>query len=102
MAADLLHSLDTPERMNLIPAEVSCFPPHMRTTSIRIGAVAALGSIALLLATPAYAYVDPGTGGMLVQLVTGGVAGLAVLGRLYWLKIRSRLFKDPSGARPRE
>jgi hypothetical protein len=35
-------------------------------------------------ATPAYAYVDPGSGGMLVQLLLGGVAGLAVIVRLYW------------------
>jgi len=35
-------------------------------------------------ATPAYAYVDPGSGGMLVQLLLGGVAGVAVIVRLYW------------------
>jgi hypothetical protein len=35
-------------------------------------------------ASPAYAYVDPGSGGMLVQLLLGGVAGVAVIVRLYW------------------
>ena len=39
-------------------------------------------------------YVDPGTGGMLVQLVTGGVAGLLVLGRLMWTRVRNRFRKD--------
>ena len=36
---------------------------------------------------PAWAYVDPGVGGMLVQLLLGGVAGLAVIMRLYWEKV---------------
>jgi hypothetical protein len=42
-------------------------------------AIAVLCAGALLTASPAYAYIDPGTGGMLVQLLTGGVAGLLVL-----------------------
>jgi hypothetical protein len=33
---------------------------------------------------PAYAYLDPGTGSMILQLLLGGVAGLALAGRLYW------------------
>lgn len=37
-----------------------------------------------ICATPAYAYVDPGSGGMLIQLALGGVAGAAVIVRLYW------------------
>jgi hypothetical protein len=49
---------------------------------------------ALLTATPAYAYVDPGTGGMLVQLVTGGVAGLAVLAKLYWSRVKAIFVKS--------
>jgi len=38
------------------------------------------------LAEPAYAYVDPGTGSMLVQMIIAGVAvGFTTLG-LYWSK----------------
>ncbi len=46
--------------------------------------------------TPAHAYLDPGTGSMILQVVLGGVAGAAVAGRFYWdrlltmLGIRSR------------
>ena len=40
-------------------------------------------------ASPAYAYIDPGTGGVLVQLLTGGLAGLLVLAKLYSEKIRA-------------
>ena len=45
-------------------------------------------SAAMLLvaasATPAYAYLDAGTGSMILQLLLGGVAGLAMVGKLYW------------------
>ena len=50
----------------------------------------------MLIATPAYAYVDPGTGSMLVQLVTGGVAGFLVLLRLYWTRLKARFGGKPA------
>jgi hypothetical protein len=34
-----------------------------------------------------FAYLDPGTGSMLVQLVVGGVAAAAVAAKLYWHRI---------------
>ena len=43
---------------------------------------------ALRLDTPAYAYLDPGTGSMLVQLLLGGFAGVLVVGKLYWHRVR--------------
>ncbi len=30
------------------------------------------------------AYIDPGSGSMLLQVLLGGVAGVAVLARLFW------------------
>jgi len=38
-------------------------------------------------ASPAFAYVDPGSGAMLTQLLLGGAAGLIVLLRLYWNRL---------------
>ncbi len=38
-------------------------------------------------ATPAYAYLDPGTGSMLLQLMLGGVAGVLVVGKLYLRRV---------------
>lgn len=38
--------------------------------------------------SPAYAYLDPGTGSMLVQLLLGGVAGALVIGKLYWSRFK--------------
>lgn len=58
---------------------------------MNIGAVVSLALIAFFMAVPAYAYVDPGTGGMLTQLLTGGVAGLLVLSRLYWSRLRDTM-----------
>ena len=33
------------------------------------------------------AYLDPGTGSMLVQLVVGGVAAIAVTAKFYWRRL---------------
>ena len=44
----------------------------------------------------AHAYIDPGTGGMLLQLLAGGVAGALVILKLYWHRFKagfSRLFR---------
>jgi hypothetical protein len=61
----------------------------------RVKSIVVLTGICLLMATPAYAYVDPGTGSLLVQIVTGGVAGLFVLGRLWWSRIKDKFGKKP-------
>lgn len=45
--------------------------------------------LALLLTQPAYAYLDAGSGSMMLQLLLGGFAGLALIAKLYWEKIRS-------------
>lgn len=67
---------------------------------MRIGAISFLAATVLLMAVPAQAYIDPGTGGMLTQLITGGVAGLAVLVRLYWSRIAGFFRRSPSPADP--
>ena len=38
---------------------------------------------------PSYAYLDPGTGSMLLQVILGGVAAVAVAIKLFWYKIRA-------------
>ena len=40
---------------------------------------------------PAYAYMDPGTGSLLLQGLLGGIAGAAVFIRIYWHKLASWL-----------
>ena len=48
------------------------------------------------LTRQAQAYIDPGVGGMLIQLLLGGIAGIAVIMKLYWERIRD-LFKRLTG-----
>jgi hypothetical protein len=50
-------------------------------------------ALALVFAaeTQVDAYLDPGSGSMLVQLLLGGVAGAAVIVKLGWHRLRARL-----------
>lgn len=52
--------------------------------------------LSLGTASPAMAYLDPGTGSMILQLVLGGVAGALVILKLYWARLKS-LFVRPQG-----
>lgn len=51
--------------------------------------------ISLVMVNRAYAYIDPGTGSMIVQAVIAGVAMVSVSIGIFWRRIRSffgRLF----------
>ncbi len=37
----------------------------------------------------AQAYLDPGTGSMILQLLLGGIAGMAVVLKLYWHRVKA-------------
>jgi hypothetical protein len=52
-----------------------------------------------LLLTPtsqAHAYLDAGTGSMVVQALLGGIAGIAVLIKMYWRHLLGFLTKNRS------
>lgn len=51
----------------------------------RLSYLVALG---IALPTPAFAYLDPGTGGMLLQLLVGAIAGSIVFLRLKWTQVK--------------
>jgi len=42
-----------------------------------------------------WAYLDPGTGSMILQLLLGGIAGAAIVLKLYWQRFLN-LFKGKS------
>lgn len=63
------------------------------TTAIRRLAAAAL--MLAFATTPAWAYLDPGTGSMLLQLLIGGVAGSLFVVKLYFGRLKSFLFRRP-------
>lgn len=44
----------------------------------------------VLLAAPLYAYIDPGAGSLLLQLIIGGVAGAFITLKLFWGRLRNR------------
>jgi hypothetical protein len=59
-----------------------------------------VGAVMLTFATPAQAYIDPGAGGLLVQLITGGVAGALILVRMYWRRLVDRVKGKSKTAAP--
>jgi hypothetical protein len=56
-------------------------------------------------AAPAHAYLDPGTGSMILQVLLGGFAGVALAGKLYWRRflvmIGARSETDAAGDQPK-
>ena len=38
---------------------------------------------------PAFAYLDPGTGSIILQVLLGGAVGVLVIAKLYWRRIKS-------------
>ena len=52
-----------------------------------ISILAFLGA-GLCYATPAFAYLDPGTGSIILQGLIATIAGLLVAGRLYWERVK--------------
>lgn len=56
---------------------------HLR--SARLAEPVALSTVFIVTwaAAPAHAYLDPGIGSMMLQLMLGGVAGAMVVGKLY-------------------
>lgn len=56
---------------------------------------------------PAHAYLDPGTGSIILQLLLGGVAGGVVIAKLYWQRVtsffkRDRKAPEAAPSQPRE
>ena len=52
----------------------------------------------------AFAYLDPGSGSMILQILAGGVAAVAVTARLYWNRILKflRIRKDEEVVEPKQ
>jgi len=47
---------------------------------------------------PALAYLDPAAGSLILQVILGGLAGLIVLLKLYWRRLRGLLgFAEDGG-----
>ena len=46
---------------------------------------------------PAHAYLDPGSGSMMVQLLLAGFAGLAIAAKVFWRRIKSFFTRSKDG-----
>jgi len=60
--------------------------------------VAVSAGFLLVSHSTAHAYIDPGTGGMLLQLLLGGIAGSLVIIKLYWHRLRQAVGRLFGGA----
>lgn len=47
----------------------------------------------LLVARPAYAYIDPGTGSMLIQILVVALATVAVFFRSIWTRLTNLFYR---------
>ncbi|MFH1724556.1 MAG: hypothetical protein ABII00_08040 [Elusimicrobiota bacterium] len=73
--------------------------PRRRRITPRIRTTAPLGASSLLwaplvlatAASSARAYIDPGSGSMMLQLLLAGAAGLLVLVKLFWRRVAALL-----------
>jgi len=45
-----------------------------------------------LMIHDAYAYIDPGTSSMFIQVIVGVLVGLGITIKIYWEKIKFKLF----------
>lgn len=43
----------------------------------------------LIIASPAYAYLDPGTGSVLLQSILAGIASVFAVLRIYWQRVKN-------------
>jgi len=48
----------------------------------------------------AWAYLDPGTGSMILQLLLGGIAGVAMILKLYWHRLITFFKGKPTNTPP--
>ncbi len=74
-------------------------------STMNAGAIIALAIAVVAAPRAAYAYLDPGTGSMILQIVVAGVAAAAFMVKTQWRAIKQRLFRrgdesEPPGSDP--
>jgi hypothetical protein len=69
--------------------------------TVRLALRAVLVLLAVLsLASPAYAYLDPGTGSMLVSAVIGVVAAVGLALKMFWYRVTGLFRGKKDGGEP--
>ena len=62
----------------------------------------AAGLLMGIAVVPAHAYLDPGTGSILLQLLLGGVAGFLVIIKLNWYSLKQTFGQFTRRLRPKQ
>lgn len=60
-------------------------PRLLSSPGCRLVGITAVG---LMLSVPAYGYIDPGTGSLIIQSIIGAIAAIGVTMKIYWHKIK--------------
>jgi hypothetical protein len=90
--SDILTGLSHVERLFTAPTLRETDSLASSSQMSRLIRPALLTSLSVLLfQAPLQAYLDPGSGSMLLQLLLGGIAGIAVIFQLFWRRILSVL-----------
>ncbi len=61
-----------------------------------------LAAVAAALPGPALAYIDPGTGSMLIQSLLAAIAGALVFGRTLWQRVKDIISRNRKKAEKSE
>ncbi len=70
---------------------------------MKIQPIVSAGFIAapsVIYSTSVYAYLDPGTGSIILQGAIAAIAGAAFTLKLYWNRIKAFFFKSKSSKKP--
>jgi len=67
---------------------------HCQRTPVGRRILAAAALFLTMLAQPAWAYLDPGTGSMIISAIVGLFATVGLAVKTYWYKIKAFLRKD--------
>ncbi len=71
----------------------------MNTPRVAVQSFSTVAMITLVVVlswtATAQAYIDPGSGSMLVQLLLGGAAGVVIAIRVYWRRLITRFRSKP-------
>ena len=77
--------------MTLVESRAGCEVQEVRELSLNL-VYLIFFLLCLLMAFPAHAYLDPGTGSMIFQAILAGIVGVGIALKTYWHKFRG-LFK---------
>ena len=67
----------------------------MKVSLSKLNVICLIGGL-FLYASPVYAYLDPGTGSMLIQGLIAGIATMLSVLSIYWQKVKSFFVKEDS------